>query len=140
MKIPEALLAEDICAYTDEGHEKKEAFHRAGRKFLKALATAAGLQPGQYDIRSNKGGIAVSGEVTLHADHAYVQLSESAMHRGGSVLYRTCEGRKDYTGGTNHWQALSVLARSEDAMDLFVEQVQKMAQGQVAADRPRMRG
>lgn len=88
----------------------KSEFHRIGKKELKAVADALGLKPGEYEIRSNKGGIAVSGEVTLHGEWIYVQVSESVFSgRHMEVLYRTCEGRKDYTGGHNHFSPASVL-------------------------------
>ena len=51
------------CAYNDD---QKRAFHATGRKRLKSLAAALGFEPGSYDLRSNLGGIAVSGEVTMH--------------------------------------------------------------------------
>src|SRR5262245_42343824 len=53
--------------------EAKRAFHNHARRRLKELADALGLAPQSYDLRSNAGGIAVSGEVTMHADHVYVQ-------------------------------------------------------------------
>jgi hypothetical protein len=48
-------------AYDDNA---KEAFHRNARRQLKLLAAALGLPTGAFDLRSNKGGIAVSGEIT----------------------------------------------------------------------------
>ncbi len=62
-----------------------------------------GLADGTYEVRSNKGGIAVGGEVTLHADHLYVQISQSCFGRGKEIMYRYCKGRKDYCGGHNHY-------------------------------------
>lgn len=98
-----AGLTPGINAYSDEGHAKKRALHRDGQAFLRRLALDLGLGTDERDIRSNLGGIAVSGEVTLHADRLYVQLSESCVGEGGvSVLYRSCQGRKDYSGGRNH--------------------------------------
>jgi hypothetical protein len=92
----------------------KEAFHRNARRQLKRLAEALGLEPEHYDLRSNKAGIAVSGEVTLHADHLYVQASQSAMGRDCGVLFRTCRNRKDYVGGRNNFAPLDLLNRPED--------------------------
>lgn len=139
IKIPKELLVEDIRAYSQEGFDKKEAFHRQGKKFLKALAAEMGLLAGEFDVRSNKGGIAVSGEVTLHADQVYIQLRESAVgQRGVHVLYRTCDGRKDYSGGTNHWQSLRHLASNDDALERFVLDVTAMAHAKT--ERPRLRG
>jgi hypothetical protein len=44
------------CAYNEP---QKHLFHREAKKRLQALATALGLPRHTYDIRSNKGGIAV---------------------------------------------------------------------------------
>ncbi len=81
--------------------DAKAAFHKNAKKQLALLALELGFLKEGFDIRSNQGGIAVSGEITLHHDAAYVQVSQSCM--GGGILYRTCVGRKDYTGGHNNW-------------------------------------
>ena len=83
------------CAYNDA---QKRSFHATGRKRLKALAAALGLEAGAYDVRSNLGGIAVSGEATLHGQNLYVQICQPATGHDSGILIRTCEGRKDYTG------------------------------------------
>ena len=106
-----ARMASPISAYTDEGYTKKKAMHSKGRAFLKRLADDLGLAKGAYDIRSNQGGIAVSGEVTLHGERIYVQLAEYYSSRGGvSILYRSCNGRKDYGGGRNNSIRMSDVA------------------------------
>ena len=94
------------CAYDDA---QKRSFHATGRKRLNALATALGLEPGSYEVRSNSGGIAVSGEVTLHGQNLYVQICQPATGCDSGILIRTCEGRKDYTGGRNHFAPLALL-------------------------------
>jgi hypothetical protein len=76
------------------------------RRQLRKVAHALGLVKGQYDLRFNRGGPAVWGEVTLHTDTLYVQASASHPER---VLVRTCRGREDYTGGRNHWLSQEVL-------------------------------
>ncbi len=81
----------------------KRLFHSRARSQLRRLATALGLRPGSYDLRSNPAGIAVSGEITLHTDRLYVQASQSAMGNGSGILFRTCKGRKDYVGGPNNF-------------------------------------
>jgi hypothetical protein len=89
----------------------KLKYHALGKRVLKALAAELGLQSGTFDIRSNLGGTAVSGEVTLHGEHIYIQFSQGGM--GSDILlYRSCKGRKDYSGGGNHWM------RYEDLLDL----------------------
>lgn len=94
------------CSY-DEAQKKR--FHLAACARLRKLAAELGLQPGTFDIRSNKGGIAVSGEITLHHDRLYVQVSQFALRSGHGILIRTAEGRRDYTGGPNHFVALNLL-------------------------------
>lgn len=87
----------------------KAAFHSEGKAVLRKLAKALGLTPGTYDIRSNMGGIAVSGEVTLHGENLYVQFAQSFGGNNG-FMWRTCKGRKDYTGGRNNWSQWEALA------------------------------
>lgn len=91
----------------------KEQFHTVARTRLRQLAKALGLPKGGYDIRSNKGGPAVSGEVTLHGEEIYIQASQSVMGNQNGILIRTCEGRTDYTGGPNHFAPLSMLDDTE---------------------------
>lgn len=94
------------CAY-DEAH--KHLFHSTARSRLRHLAHELGFTPGSYDLRSNKAGIAVSGEVTLHHEQVYIQAGQSCMGPGMSVLIRTCEGRRDYRGGQNNFVPLEAL-------------------------------
>jgi hypothetical protein len=104
----------NINGYSDSAAAVKRSFHSLGRKLLKDLANDLGLTPGSYEIRSNLGGIAVCGEVTLHSDNLYVQLSDN-MGAGARVLYRTCKSRRDYCGGMNHWMSISRMAVAEES-------------------------
>jgi hypothetical protein len=94
------------CAY-DAKH--KTAFHRTARTRLKALADAMGWRADSYDLRSNLAGIAVSGEITLHHDAVYIQVSQSALGGTHGILIRSCAGRRDTTGGPNHHAPLALL-------------------------------
>ncbi len=117
------IMAGPLTAYTLEGHENKERFHKEGKLVMRRLAKALGLEPGTYDVRSNKGGMAVSGEVTLHTERFYVQAHESCIGpRGGSVMYRLCDGRKDYCGKTNNRASPAEL---ED-VDKFAEKLRNL--------------
>lgn len=89
-------------------HENKEFFLRAGADLLRYVAVRMGLQPDQYEVRTNRGGIAVSGEVTLHADHVYFQLSQSCTGNTRQLV-RGCRSMKDYTGDANQWFLLHDL-------------------------------
>lgn len=86
----------------------KAAFHKEAKKVLRALADELGLSKDQYDLRSNQGGIAVSGEVTLHTDRMYVQVSQG-MGVNMNVMMRTCDGRKDYGGHQNNFCSAQML-------------------------------
>jgi hypothetical protein len=94
------------CSYDEQ---QKKRFHATARSRLKRLARELGLEPGSYDIRSNKAGIAVSGEITLHHERAFIQVGQFGLSSGHGILIRTCKGRKDYTGGPNHFVALDML-------------------------------
>jgi len=94
------------CAYNEP---QKHLFHREARKRLQALSEALCLPRHSYSIRSNKAGVAVAGEVTLHHESIYVQISQPATGANTGILIRTCEGRTDYTGGPNHFAPLSML-------------------------------
>jgi hypothetical protein len=67
------------------------------------------LTPCAFDLRSNAGGVAVYGEVTLHADRLYVQVSQPATGSDTGILFRSCEGRRDYVGGVNNFASLDLL-------------------------------
>lgn len=81
----------------------KKEFKLAAMQGLKKLAEVLRLELGTYEVRWNAGGIAVSGEATLHHDRFYIQISQGGGPGGFEVLYRTCNGRRDYSGGSNKW-------------------------------------
>ncbi len=94
------------CSYDEQ---QKRRFHTTARSRLKKLAAELALPPGSFDLRSNKAGIAVSGEIILHHDRAYIQVGQFGLSSGHGVLIRTCKSRKDYTGGANHFVALGMM-------------------------------
>lgn len=94
------------CAY-DEAQKRR--FHSTARSRLKKLAAELGLAAGTFEVRSNKAGIAVSGEITLHHDRFYLQVCQFGLSSGHGILVRTCKGRKDFTGGPNHFVRFELL-------------------------------
>jgi hypothetical protein len=92
-------------AYNEEA---KEQFHLRGRNLLKQIAADLGYAKGDFELRNNKAGIAVSGEITLHTDDLYVQFSQS--YSGDiDILFRDCQHRKDYSGGQNQFMSFAYL-------------------------------
>src|SRR3954465_15190738 len=90
-----AVVAIAKCSSYNE--EIKKKFKRRGMKFCRDLAARLQLPEDSFDIRYNEGGIAVSGEVTLHHENFYLQISDSG------CFYRECNGRRDFTGKANCW-------------------------------------
>lgn len=92
------------------GHDDaaKRLFHSEARKALRRLADALGLEPGRYDLRVCAGGPAVSGEVILHGEQLYVQVSLSG-YGPNQLLYRRVRDRRDYSGLRNHWATMREL-------------------------------
>jgi hypothetical protein len=126
LNVPASLLAEDIHSYDDAANDRKTTFHRDGRTFLKHLARALGLPAGSFDLRNNRAGVAVSGEVTLHSDTLYVQLFESGFSRGVTALYRRCQGRRDFCGEMNHFASMQTLAADPHALAAFVDTLRQL--------------
>ena len=107
--------------YDDTAKRRMASKYRTG---LRKVAKALGLDKADYDLRFNPGGIAVWGEVTLHTDTLYVQVSHG--HDLG-ILARTCKGRKDYTGGTNHWLPMALINRPEQLAEALLRIAPKVA-------------
>lgn len=92
----------------------KDQFHARGKRVLKQIADRLGLDPGTYEIRSNKGGIAVSGEVTLHGEDIHLWFTQS---RGPIIIFRRCNGRKDDVGERNHQKDAEELRHFDNLCD-----------------------
>ncbi len=97
----------------------KRAFHTQARRRLRLLGDALGLTRDGYDLRTTRAGIAVSGEITLHGDRLYVQVSQPATGHDSGILFRTCEGREDYVGGANNFASLDLLNQPEELARLI---------------------
>ena len=84
----------------------------AGREILKQLG-----QGGQ--VRVNRAGPAVRGDVIVHAERVYVNLVVACPGQTGwpvdqRFMYRACSGLQDYIGGRNLWaDARDVLTLAE---------------------------
>jgi hypothetical protein len=107
----------------------KAGWHKRALQAMHNLAKALGYSKGNYDVRSNKGGIAVSGEVTLHTDDIYVQVSQPYnADWDRAILVRTCKGRKDYSGGPNNFFAVEMLSKPSE----FAVQIERIKRSKAA--------
>ncbi|WP_210265444.1 hypothetical protein [Bradyrhizobium aeschynomenes] len=103
----------------------KARFHSMAKARLRAVAKLLELSPGDYDLRSNIAGPAVSGEITLHTNHVYVQVAQP--FSGGpdtGILIRTCNGRDDFCGGHNTFAPLALL-NDPAALAVLVDKVEQ---------------
>lgn len=91
----------------------KKLFHSEGRAALRRLAEVLSLDEGSFDIRSNKAGPAVSGEITLHADMLWVQFSLGPFGPDREVCFRRVRDRQDYIGERNHWASVRELVEPD---------------------------
>lgn len=98
-------------AYRGVAHDEpaKRLFHSQGRAAMRRLADALALDEGSFDIRSSKGGPAVSGEVTLHGQVIWVQLSLDIGGPDREVCFRKVRGRNDHLGDRNLWASIREL-------------------------------
>ena len=94
------------CSY-DDGNKAK--FHSEARARLRALARELRFPPGSFDLRSCKGGVAVSGEAILHHERVHIQVCQPATRCDSGILVRTCRDRRDFYGGRNHLMPLALL-------------------------------
>lgn len=94
MTIKTLVALAKIASYNEDNKKK---FKRAAKKWLADIAERMEFPAESFDIRYNEGGIAVSGEGTLHHDKVYVQVSD------GGCYVRTVKSRKDFVGGPNVW-------------------------------------
>ena len=91
---------------------KNGSFHLNGREHSKALAAALGLEASTYDVRSNLGGIAVSGEVTMHGQNLYVQICQPATGADSRMLIAPARAARIHRR-RNNFLPLSWLDQTE---------------------------
>lgn len=93
----------DLMAAAPYNARAKRRWINAARLACESVAKDLDLAPGTFEVRTCKGGVAVPGEVILHGESLYLCLGTSMP--GGDLIgfARSCEGRKDYTGGVNRW-------------------------------------
>ena len=92
----------------------KDRWHRLARRVIRVLAEHMGLERHEYDMWTHKGGASVPGATILHAENIYVKLEISGFSRDIGFMYRTCQGREDYIGGSSLYLKWESLLSMED--------------------------
>ena len=113
----------------------KRLFHAQGRTAMRHLAAALALEDGSFDIRSNKAGPAVSGDVTLHGESIWVQLSLGPFGPGREVCFRKVQDRHDHIGQRNYWASVRDLLEPEQFAMRIRQELRLSAS---APDAPRL--
>lgn len=135
VRFPASLATmKNVNGYSAAGAAAKTTFHREGKKFLKELAAALGTL-GAFTVRSNLAGIAVSGEVTLHADHLYITLSEGYPQPGITMMFRSCKSQKDYMGGHNNFVSMAKFG-DYDEQQRILQNLRSLIDAEISRKNP----
>ena len=102
---------------------QKDAFGRWGQAFLKQVAKDCEMKVNSYTVRYNKAGPACTGDLTLHHTNVYISFNGDLICRW--ILYRSCKGQKDYTGGMNQ-QAYWRDMQTEEGYNTFIERIKNV--------------
>ena len=103
-----------IMGFDSYDYTVKRKWHRLGMFVARQIGNEL-FGRGNFDVRSNKAGPAISGEVTLHSDTLYIQFDAMGCCSQLGFMYRRCYGRKDYTGGMNRWMKYDFLMENPAA-------------------------
>ncbi|MDF0491502.1 hypothetical protein PX554_25625 [Sphingomonas sp. H39-1-10] len=111
------------------GHDDdaKRAFHSEGRTAMRRLAEALHLAENSFEVRSQKAGPACSGEITLHGEEVWVQLSLGYLGPDHEVLFRRVRGRADHIGDRNRWASVRDLLSPDRFADRLRRELQLSA-------------
>jgi hypothetical protein len=92
-------------------NDDKERFHRVAKRLLRSLAKDMGLAVGSFEIRSNMGGPATSGEISLQHDDFRIEASSPGDRHERGLRMHTCANRQNDArySGNNHFAPLEWL-------------------------------
>jgi hypothetical protein len=98
-----------------KSREDKERFHSVAKRQFKALARDLGLAAGSFEIRSNAGGGAVSGEICLQHNDFRIEASNPGSKQDRGLRMHTCANRENDAkfNGNNHYAPLTWLEDAE---------------------------
>ena len=91
------------CGYNET---TKAHFRKLSMKLLRELNTRLDTKG---TVSFNAGGIAVSGDASLHSDSLHLFFNADGCGLG--ICGRTCKGKSDYQGGPNRWYSFERLKR-----------------------------
>ena len=131
-----AARSECIRGYTERESEIKARWLRIGGEILAELAGMVGYAPGEFDIRVNPGGPAVSGNVYMQTDRIFVALGQTVLGTDMGFMWRTCRNREDSEGLDNRWMPWETLAIPEKVAAAMRHAVHACQHGRGVLKRP----
>ena len=102
-EIEKMISLSGKCGYNEAC---KNTFKKLSMKLLRDVDNILGTKG---KVSFNAGGIAVSGDASLHSDT--IHLFFNADGCGLGICGRTCKGQSDYQGGANRWFSFDQLKR-----------------------------
>ena len=99
--------------------EAKRRFHCHARAQLLKLAEALGLTLGEYDLRSNEGASPSAARSRCMPIGFTYRRANRPLGADTGILFCSCEGRRDYTGGHNNFASLDLLHRPDELAALI---------------------
>lgn len=100
------MILQNLGDFNTRDDAMKKEFHINAKKVLLEVGKRLGLSKSDFDVRSNKAGSESSGDITFHSDKLYINIGGLSFEK---VMYRSCNGRKDYSGGSNQWTTIDNL-------------------------------
>ena len=110
---------------------KKNAHQRASRLLQSFAVDYLGIERSKYEVRSNRAGVACSGEVTLHTEAfvgtygIYIQIGQFSVGTG-TILYRCCDNMADYKGYRNNWSSVTQAFGTKEAIKKFADTIRQL--------------
>jgi hypothetical protein len=112
------MILQNLGDFNTRDDSEKKKFHTNAKKVLHEIGSRLGLSKSDFDVRSNKAGSASSGDITFHSDKLYITIGGVSVEK---VMYRSCNGRKDYSGGSNQWTTIDNLLS-----DSFIDKAKRI--------------
>jgi len=121
-EILELVSLQGNCAYNEEA---KNRFKQLAMKFVRVVIKELGLVKGEYRIRYNPAGIAVSGDAGFITDRVYVDFNADGGGSGLGIMVRSTKNMSDWTGGPNHWYGWGLILAADNPVKSFAEFVRQ---------------
>jgi len=109
------------CGELNNDETAKDRWHRLARRVIRVLAEHIGLDRSEYDMWTNKGEEVGPGVTVMHTQTFCVKFEISSFSRDIGFMFKRCNGRKDFVGGTTHYMKWEKLLSLRDVADRLLQ-------------------